>query len=208
MARCPRRHTLPGDKFGVFNSSLNPDNSISIRGAADRSKNNNHEGVYIDDFVIGFASRGEMVTGNYDPDPEADGDPLIGDSPFTALPTNTDFTAPPRILNGNFQLNIRRGTEYGATLSGGTPYIDLYQTLDVNDRLTNAFSMVALPGSQIVDGQNFSITTLTAAKTFRVRLRQWRDQRQHRDHDRRQRYGRSRGGEDSRRDQSCRQLRV
>jgi len=161
--------SLQGDQWGAFNSTLNPDFTIGAVGAADRGRNNNHEGVFIDDIVIGFASRGEMVTGNYDTDLDGSPDvgddiPLTGDSTFTELPTNA--SAPTRILTGNYQLNIRRGTEYAASFGGGGPYISLHQTLNVNDRLTNTFTLVALPGSRIVDGQTFSITSLTGAKTF------------------------------------------
>ena len=38
-----------------------------VTGARQRGMNNNHQGVFLDDFVIGFAARGEMVTGHYNP---------------------------------------------------------------------------------------------------------------------------------------------
>ena len=41
---------LPGDQFGDFNSPQ-------------RGLNNNNEGFYVDDIVVGFAERGETVTG-------------------------------------------------------------------------------------------------------------------------------------------------
>ena len=41
---------LPGDRYGNF-------------GSAQRAQQNDFEGAYIDDIIIGFAERGEMVTG-------------------------------------------------------------------------------------------------------------------------------------------------
>ena len=145
------------------------DGGISNVDARQRGQNNNHEGVYIDDIIVGFAGRGEMVTGNFDPDPGIFGgspDATPGVNTMSPVPVNNDFTSPQKLRNGVFQLDIRRGTEYGASLRRKFPFIGLYNTLDVNDRLTKAFSLVALPGSQIVDGQTFQITRPRGANTF------------------------------------------
>src|SRR5690606_4985809 len=48
---------LPGDEFGAFGSLSVDSTQINTRPGT----NNSVEGVYIDDIVIGFASRGEVV---------------------------------------------------------------------------------------------------------------------------------------------------
>ena len=99
---------LPGDWFGNFST-------------VERAQQNNFEGVYIDDIIIGFAERGEMVTGP------------SGANNFFAVPQNPD--APSQVLTGPYQLEIRRGTEYGATISGNDPDIFVVQTFDTNTRM-------------------------------------------------------------------------
>ncbi len=102
----------PGDpsRFGNL--------SKATRGLA-----NNFEGFYVDDIIIGFAERGEMVTA------------APAESTFFTLPPNPNPSDPSQILVGNYQLEIRRGTEYAQTKSGTGPDIIHFQTFDTNDRL-------------------------------------------------------------------------
>jgi hypothetical protein len=60
---------------------------------------NAYEGVYIDDLIIGFAERGEIAT-NAVPNAAFTLNPQVGDNP---------------ILVGSYQVEIRRGPEYGLT---------------------------------------------------------------------------------------------
>ena len=118
--------SLPGDALGAFNSNV-------------RGQNNTHEGVYIDDVVIGLAERGEMVTGQ------------------TA---STDFAANPLfaatdIVVGDYQLEIRRSAEYGEP-DGGE--LILYRSFDTNDRLAQNFTIEAPFGYEVADGQTFSLS--------------------------------------------------
>ena len=53
-----------------------------------------------------------------------------------------------------------------ASIGGTSPRIGLYDTFDVNDRLAQAITLVALPASQLRDGQTFSILTLYGKVTF------------------------------------------
>lgn len=69
--------------------------------ADDGSSDNNHEGFYVDDIIVGFAERGEMVTG------------AGVDSTFTQTPLDGPPYAPVRYDSGPYQLEIRRGTEIG-----------------------------------------------------------------------------------------------
>jgi len=94
---------------------------------------NDFEGVYFDDFIIGYAERGEMITAfngtaTYDGNPSAD-----------------------EVVEGAYQLEIRRGTEY---IVDGI----FQQTFDTNDRHTSAFRYVAKDGSQIFDSETFTLT--------------------------------------------------
>ena len=114
---------LPGDPFGVFHES----------DPAPRGQNNNHEGLYIDDIIIGFAERGEMATDSS---------------------TNSSFVANPllrgnQIHNGPYQLEIRKGADFG---------IPLFRSFDTNDRLSEGITLVAHAGANIYDGQTFVIS--------------------------------------------------
>ena len=66
-----------------------------------------YEGVYFDDFVIGFAERGEMITGHSG-----------GNTDFFTVGTpGPSFTVPAQNLSGAYQLEIRRGMEFGELTS-------------------------------------------------------------------------------------------
>jgi hypothetical protein len=117
---------LPTDAFGA----LGPGRAI----------NNANEGVYLDDFVIGFAERGEMITGAPPNDTFAPN--LSAEGSVTGLP-----------VTGSYQLEIRDASEYA--ISGGT----FFRTIDTNDRLVDgAVTLVAPPSNQIIDGSTFSIS--------------------------------------------------
>ena len=153
---------LVGDQFGLYYSPVNrSDGGISNVDARQRGQNNNHEGVYIDDIIVGFAGRGEMVTGNFNPIAGIFGgspDATPGVNTMSPVPVNNDFTSPQRLRTGVFELDVRRGTEYGASLGGNIPFIGLYNTFDVNDRMAQGFTLIAPPASELVDGQTFRIT--------------------------------------------------
>ena len=118
--------SLPGDSFGAFNSNV-------------RGQNNAHEGIYIDDVVIGLAERGEMVTGQ---------------TAATDFAANPNFSATD-IVVGDYQLEIRRSAEYGVP-DGDT--LALYRSFDTNDRLAQNFTIEAPFGHEVADGQTFSLS--------------------------------------------------
>lgn len=97
--------------FGDFNSE-------------ERGQQNDHEGFYIDDVIIGFAERGEMVTG-------------VSASNTAFFDTNTPVsdTSFPQVLQGAYQLEIRRGTEYAVAVGGTKDEAVIYRTFDTNDRM-------------------------------------------------------------------------
>ncbi|MHB0959585.1 MAG: tandem-95 repeat protein [Pirellulaceae bacterium] len=115
----------PGDQFGNFNH-------IS------RAQQNNFDGAFIDDIMIGFAERGEMVTG-----------PSSANT-FFAVPQNPDPAAPTQVLTGPYQLEIRRGTEYGETVSGIGPEIAVLRQFNTNDRMVESLRRL---GDQNVERQ-------------------------------------------------------
>lgn len=101
------------NEFGEFS---NDNRSI-------RSSNNLFEGFYIDDIIVGYAERGEMVTG------------ATTDSSITDLNSgrtdDPNGTARPDILKGPYQFEIRRTGEYASMSNVG---ISIGTTFNTNDR--------------------------------------------------------------------------
>ena len=143
---------LFGDAFGAFNASAGRNGLITAANpGAVRMQDNQHEGAYIDNILIGFASRGEMVTGS---SPSAS-------PPFVANTTQ----AGSEIDEGAYQLEIRQATEYGQTMSSA-PTLALFEGFDVNDRLVDGVSLTSASGHFYRDGQTFTLSDGTGAVTF------------------------------------------
>ncbi len=83
------------------------------------------EGVYFDDIVVGFAERGEMVTGA-----------AAAQTSYFTAGTPSSFTTPEQNLQGPYQLEIRRGEEYGTLTSTQSAAVQIDQTFGANDSLT------------------------------------------------------------------------
>ena len=127
---------------------------------------NDSEGVYIDDIVIGFAERGEAVTGSVGiavddpttPEDETGNVPFVSDG-------RLDFTVPAQTSSntdtGSYQLEIRDASEYVDSLSELQ-----FRTFDTNDRLADSISLQTLAGAEIVDGTTFTISNADASLTF------------------------------------------
>lgn len=118
----------PGDQYGDLSS-------------AQRAQQNNFEGAYIDDVMIGFAERGEMVTG-----------PSSANSYFM-VPQNPDPSGPKQVLAGPYQLEMRRGTEYGVSVSGTDPEIVLARLFHTNTRLIGPLLWLGDQNVERVQGQ-------------------------------------------------------
>ncbi|MEZ6075719.1 MAG: hypothetical protein R3C56_08585 [Pirellulaceae bacterium] len=105
-----------GDAFSAFNTGTNADGTTNNDNpGALGAQQNAFEGVYLDDFIIGLAGRGEMALNS----------PIIGaDDVFVADPQ--DLLANPsqhdadqggvEILVGPYQFEIRGGDTYGYAL--------------------------------------------------------------------------------------------
>ncbi|MEM8910240.1 MAG: Ig-like domain-containing protein [Planctomycetota bacterium] len=92
------RDVLEGDQYGIVND---PDN--------DGVRDNDAEGFYVDDLIVGFAERGEMVTGA-PANSSADAFVNLAGNSRTNL-NNTDLVRRPQ-LDGEYQLEVRR-TDFG-----------------------------------------------------------------------------------------------
>ncbi|HUT95464.1 MAG TPA: PKD domain-containing protein [Thermoguttaceae bacterium] len=105
----------PVDGYG----SLNATNNNFLRG-----QNNAYEGFYLDDIIIGWSERGEMITAAN-----------AGATSYFAVPPDPDPEAPQLIEQGPYQVEIRRGFEHAANISTTDPEISVAITIDTNDRL-------------------------------------------------------------------------
>lgn len=125
-----------GDTFGDFS-------------AANRGSNNAFEGFYVDDIIVGFAERGEMVS-------YPTGAASTNSSYFT-LPVDADPMAATEQLSGDYQLEIRRGEEYQTLVAPTDPDTAIFNTLDTNERLVIGQTIFA--GDSATDGDTITVTT-------------------------------------------------
>ena len=133
-------------KLNDIKGTANTNGNLS---SPERGQKNNFEGFYIDDIIIGFAERGEMVTG-------AQG----GQSDMFSVATPVAKTYPQQSLSGDYQLEIRRGTEYAAPPVATKSDIAIYATIDTNDSLLQAPSAPALVLEEnLVDAVGGALTT-------------------------------------------------
>lgn len=91
-------------------------------GDSDRYQRNDYEGFYIDDIIIGYADRGEMVTNA----------PV--NTSFRSVPQNPMPDAEKEVFTGAYQLEVRRGTEYASAPSKIRRYMTIYNQFDTNTR--------------------------------------------------------------------------
>jgi len=109
------------------------------------------EGVYLDDFIVGFASRGEMVTN--------------AEATQGFVPVPKPSYLPSQIVTGAYQLQIRPADRYTAVGSSG---FNLASTFDINDRLAQGFTLVAPTPSAGLDGITFRIDDGLQNLTFEL----------------------------------------
>jgi hypothetical protein len=140
--------TQSGDStFGAFNAS----------GPILRGMDNVFEGVYIDDIIIGFAERGEMV---------------LGATANTNFVQNSELFNPELPLEheeihaGPYQLEIRNAESFARTMADVSPELELFRAFDTNDRLTTATSIDAPTGSEVSDGQTFTLSDGAGTVSF------------------------------------------
>lgn len=134
----------PEDFLSEWGTNSQGINFDPLNRPAFRSQNNAFEGLYLDDFIIGLAERGEQVTG------------ARSDTTFVSLgPT----TGP---QGGTYQLEIRQGTEYGAPRVITSPpsqiQIDLIKDFGPNQGQSNYQSVRFNDASQIADSQTMTVS--------------------------------------------------
>ncbi len=162
-----RSTPLPAEFYGETRPTAFAASQIDGQGGA----NNNIEGVYIDDIIVGFAERGEMVLNapadlrNFVLNPE-----VIPDSrPEAIQPERQNET-----LTGPYSLEIRTSDEYGVPEDYDPINLNLFtafgatgRTFDTNDRLADgAVTLIAQPGFSLLDGDTFVLSDGTRQLTF------------------------------------------
>lgn len=103
-------------------------------------------GVAIDDIIIGFAERGEMVLNA----------PAGSAFATNAVSANTTLT-------GQYQLEIRQGESFFTAAPSG---LTLNSAMDTNDRSATQVSLVAPEGRELVDGDKFTLGDSGSQLTF------------------------------------------
>ncbi|MFM8324785.1 MAG: choice-of-anchor L domain-containing protein, partial [Pirellulaceae bacterium] len=104
-------------------------------------------GVHIDDFVIGFAERGEVIT----------------NSPSDAT-FNTRSMPAGSVLTGEYQVEIRKAEDFfTSTLLSG---LTLEKAWDTNDRNAQQTTLVAPEGRLLRDGDTFDLSDGSTKITF------------------------------------------
>jgi hypothetical protein len=142
--------------FGFGNQSTGNPGEFTGVGPTDKrtGQNNNFLGFGIDDIIVGFANRGEMVTG------------AAIDTSFAGMPVNPDPAAPKQALTGSYNLEIRQGQNYGTLTSGISPDIALTGQFDDNQRLITGTTLLAPDASSISNGDTFTISDGTKQVIF------------------------------------------
>jgi VCBS repeat-containing protein len=153
------------DSLGRIDSEYNPDNatdnaefgeyvSTTNNARSIRSLDNQHQGFFVDDFIIGYAERGEMVTGTN------------GDAGLTNLYAGSSRTRDrdpnqfPDIVNGPYQLEIRRTDEHVVLTTVGPVVGSIFDTNDRHvDEATETASVSFEPTTFIPDVSPWSVTT-------------------------------------------------
>lgn len=140
----------PRDGAGAFTTA-------AFLRAGLRTQSNLTSLLRIDDIVIGFAERGEMITGT-----------TAGSNNFTprfGYEEVGGFSGSPILENetGAYQLEVRTSADYGTTVGTElrletTLAGQLGRTIDTNDRLSKSFALVFNAASQIKDGATFTLS--------------------------------------------------
>jgi hypothetical protein len=117
-------------------------------------QNNAFLGFAIDDIIVGFSNRGEMVTGS------------AVDTSFFGMPQNPATGAPKQALTGAYELEIRAGENYGSLISGISPDIVLEQQFDADQRMISGFTLEVPAGFSINPGDSFTLSDGVNQVTF------------------------------------------
>ncbi|MBS0262507.1 MAG: hypothetical protein JSS02_11200, partial [Planctomycetes bacterium] len=109
-------------------------------------QDNKYLGFAIDDIIVGFANRGEMVTGS------------ASDTNYFAVPQDPNPSAPKQSLSGPYNFEIRQGTNNEILPSGISPTTVLYQQFFTTQREIGGFTLTSPDGTSINNGDSFTIS--------------------------------------------------
>ena len=142
-----------------YSAGVNRDNINGLGGTLGdfgdptaRSEDNNYRGFNIDNITVGFAERGEAVV-------NASSETNEQFFSFNLDRSISDY--PEQVLQGEYQLEIRRGSEFGSqdgeTLPGvPDSFVSINSTLDTNDRMVRETAVIskelANDSLDVVDG--------------------------------------------------------
>lgn len=151
-----------GDAFSAFNTGTNFDGTTNNGNPGTLgAQNNAFEGVYLDDFIIGVAGRGEMVLR------ASSNDTTFVEDPQKAV-TNPDRVNP-EILIGPYQFEIRGGQDYGVPLLAGFPVeLDVRDSISTQDRSASGISLRFNSAASLVGGDTFTLSDGTRVLTFEM----------------------------------------
>ncbi|TWU00863.1 GEVED domain-containing protein [Stieleria varia] len=138
------------DDAGIFADESDRYGDQFGGGVLAGARDNNSEGVFLDDFIIGFAERGEMATGSN----VVSGAFISNDNPLTPVPNDPVSS----LQTGTYQVEIRDASEYYDTSI--VPVLvppDQFRTFDTNERLVAGRTIVANSAANLQDGLTFSI---------------------------------------------------
>ncbi|QEG38917.1 tandem-95 repeat protein [Roseimaritima ulvae] len=153
---------LPGQFSGVYESQLFNENGFgnsttdSLRQAGLRGVSNANNGVFIDDVIIGFAERGEMVM-NANSGTSTTLNPQFQPQVFPGGEFNEETVA------GQFQVEIRSSAEYGDV---DFPDHFFVRDFNTNDWIGQAIALTFFDGSEISNRDRFQITDGVDVITF------------------------------------------
>ncbi|TXT34079.1 MAG: Surface-associated protein cshA, partial [Planctomycetota bacterium] len=150
-ANAPDYIAADGDAFGDFFSR-------------EKGQNNLFEGFYVDDIIIGYAERGEMVT--------YPTNNISTNANYFNTPVDPDPMALTEQLSGPYQLEIRRGEEFAAPLLADQQPIVVSPgaLIDTNDRMTSGQTIFTVDGPYIQDGDTITISNGLFSRTFEFDL--------------------------------------
>lgn len=155
-----------GDAFSAFNTGTNFDGTTNnARPGALGAQANAFDGVYLDDFIIGIAGRGEMFLNSNTTDTTFVRDPQ--DDQANPSQANADQEGV-EITVGPYQFEIRGGSGYGVPLLPGPVTIALVDA-DAPDALLGAGTTIRFnAASSLVAGDTFTLSDGTTVLTFEM----------------------------------------
>lgn len=155
-----------GDLYSAFNTGTNFDGTTNnanpgVLGA----RNNAFSGVFLDDFIIGTAGRGEMIL-----DATGGNTNFVVDPQFALTSPQRPFADEAQILVGPYQFELRGGDEYGVPLLNNPAQIRLLVTdsFTPDERLAPGISIRFNSAARMVAGETFTLSDGTTELVFEM----------------------------------------